>query len=874
MLVINTNVSNLILQRHFGKTNVALQTSLERLSSGFKINHAADDAANMALSEHMQTQVLGSSVAIDNAQHGLNFIDTAESTLANLGEIAQRIRELSIQAMNGTYSNMERAMMQNEVDELTKELYRQRNATKFNNVNVFGEKEEYPVDIINAEIKSDDDTSKTPLLKTAPVLKAGTSGVLEAAAIKKITEEEAIALGYNIIKTAEDFKNMDISEKNILMANINFDDITGWTQKNLTGELNGNGYSVNNYSNTKAMFATISGTVQNITLKDVDVNATTSTGALANTLSGKISDCTVTGSVTGTSAVGGLVGNATGSANITNCSMSGNINGTGNYVGGLVGNSQAVITNSSASGNVITKGSYAGGLVGASGGAITNCSTNGTVIGEGNYVGGLVGNSLATITKSSSKGKVEGKGSYTGGLVGNSTNAISNSNSSSTVNGSKSYVGGFAGASSGTISGCSSTGSVNGLATNTGGLVGYNTSTITSSKASGKVYGKGDNTGGLIGNNTNGTVTSCTASGIVESAGAYGGGLIGYCSNGKISLSSATGNVISDGTSCYGGLIGHLFNNSVVSECYATGNVKGNSSGQFGGLVGHIFSNSTIRDSYSTGDVIGNDVIGGSIGLAADATIENCYTTGNVFSNNIYAGGFVGKYNNNVYISNSYSQGFVTSRNGGAFSSGAGSSNFVNCHANAQQPAGVTISQMGVADEIKIWFDDNNNLGFLGSKYDLTSEVTPPQLTANPRYVPPKPIPPEPEKMNLELQVGANSDENNVLLVGSEFYLRNYYGNVSTVDNAKNTLNKTDELIQRITSHRALDGATTNRLACVIDSLEVQLTNTTASRSRILDTDFAKETSNFVRNKILQQSAAALFSQTHTSGQVAMMLLG
>ena len=817
MLAINTNIPNLVLQRHFAKTNVGLNTSLERLSSGFRINHAADDAANMAVSERMQSQILGSKVAIDNASHGLGFMTIADTTLGNFTEMAQRIRELSIQSMNGTYSDAERAMMQAEVEELTKELYRQRNATKFNSVNIFGLEEEIPV----PNDTGDDDTDTTPKVEPeigSPLIPSGPTGTPGTKSTGRISEDEARALGYNIIKTAEDFKNMNISQKNILMANINFNEISGWTTKNLTGELNGNGYSINNYNASTSLFGSVDGTVKNLTLNNVKITATSSCGALATTIKGTVDNCSISGDVTGTSSVGGLSGTATSVAKITNCKFSGNVKGSGNYTGGLIGNSQATIT---------------------------NCSTSGSVTSTGNY---------------------------TGGLVGNSSKAINNSTSSSTVNG-KGYVGGFAGASSSSITNCSASGYTEGTADSVGGLVGYNTSTITSSKASGNVLGQKNNIGGFVGNNTNGKIDKCSASGNVTGNGSFGGGFIGYCSGGTVSLSSATGKVVSHGTSCYGGLIGHLFNKAAVTECYATGDVQGNSSGQYGGLIGHIFSNATVKDSYSTGNVIGNDAIGGCIGLADNAIIENCYSTGNADSENAYAGGFIGKYNSGVHISNCYSKGSVTSRNGGAFSSGAGSVNFVNCYANAQQPDGVRKEQTGVTGENRIWFEDNSNLTFLGSKFDLTSDVNPPQITNNQRYVPPPPPPPPPVYHDIELQIGANSDEYNVLTIGTEFYFNNYYGDVSTVEKARETLNKTDNLISRLISQRAKAGAMMNRLGCVEDSLDVQVTNTSASLSRILDTDFAKETSNLVRNQILQSATAAIFSQTHSTASIALQLL-
>ena len=107
-LRINTNVAAANTARILRKSNVQLKKSLERLSSGLRINRAADDAAGLAIAEKMQTQVRGFQVAQRNSQDGISMIQTAEGALTEVGNMMQRIRELAVQSANGTNSTANR----------------------------------------------------------------------------------------------------------------------------------------------------------------------------------------------------------------------------------------------------------------------------------------------------------------------------------------------------------------------------------------------------------------------------------------------------------------------------------------------------------------------------------------------------------------------------------------------------------------------------------------------------------------------------------------------------------------------------------------------------------------------------------------------
>ena len=130
--VINTNVMSLNAQRNLSTNSASLATTIQRLSSGLRINSAKDDAAGLAISQRMTTQVRGMDVAARNANDGISLAQTAEGALSSIGENMQRIRELAVQAANGTNSAEDRAALQKEVKQLSDEITRVKDNSNFN----------------------------------------------------------------------------------------------------------------------------------------------------------------------------------------------------------------------------------------------------------------------------------------------------------------------------------------------------------------------------------------------------------------------------------------------------------------------------------------------------------------------------------------------------------------------------------------------------------------------------------------------------------------------------------------------------------------------------------------------------------------------
>ncbi len=135
-LRINSNVDAIAAHRHLSATSDAISQSMERLSSGLRINKAADDAAGLGISEKMRSQIRGLAQAQRNIQDGVSMVQTAEGNLDEVHSILQRVRELAVQYRNGSLSAAGKGAIQSEVDQLSAEITRIGNAAVFNGVSL------------------------------------------------------------------------------------------------------------------------------------------------------------------------------------------------------------------------------------------------------------------------------------------------------------------------------------------------------------------------------------------------------------------------------------------------------------------------------------------------------------------------------------------------------------------------------------------------------------------------------------------------------------------------------------------------------------------------------------------------------------------
>ena len=134
--IINTNILSLTAQRNLNRNQSEMAISMQRLSSGLRINSAKDDAAGLAISERFTTQIRGLNQAIRNANDGVSFAQTAEGALSTVGNALQRIRELAVQSINDTNSSSDRQALNNEVGQLISEINRVSSSTQFNGQNI------------------------------------------------------------------------------------------------------------------------------------------------------------------------------------------------------------------------------------------------------------------------------------------------------------------------------------------------------------------------------------------------------------------------------------------------------------------------------------------------------------------------------------------------------------------------------------------------------------------------------------------------------------------------------------------------------------------------------------------------------------------
>ncbi|TAH66289.1 MAG: flagellar biosynthesis protein FlgL [Anaerolineaceae bacterium] len=210
---INHNISALKANNQLSRTNRLLDASLERLSSGYRINSAADDSAGLAISEKMRTQISGLEQASRNASDGISVIQTAEGALIEVEAMLQRMRELSVQSANGIYTTEDRIAIQAEIDQLNEEITRISETTEFNtmtlldgNIDRKSFSSNNSVSLVSLSdtvavgdyaIKITQDARQAVIVGNKVALGEISPGVDHTTASRKITEDEAGSININ-----------------------------------------------------------------------------------------------------------------------------------------------------------------------------------------------------------------------------------------------------------------------------------------------------------------------------------------------------------------------------------------------------------------------------------------------------------------------------------------------------------------------------------------------------------------------------------------------------------------------------------------------------------------------------------------------------
>ncbi|WP_054957464.1 flagellin Hag [Paenibacillus dakarensis] len=233
-MIINHNIAAMNTHRQLGTNTANTNKSIEKLSSGLRINRAGDDAAGLAISEKMRGQIRGLDMASKNAQDGISLIQTAEGALNETHSILQRIRELAVQSANDTNTNDDRAELQQEVTELTKEITRISTDTEFNTKKLLD-----GAGVSNAVFQIGANTSQSITLSIGNMgaaslgissLAIGTQTGANAAlsvldnAIKKVSSERA-KLGANQNRLEHTINNLGTTSENLSAAESRIRDV-------------------------------------------------------------------------------------------------------------------------------------------------------------------------------------------------------------------------------------------------------------------------------------------------------------------------------------------------------------------------------------------------------------------------------------------------------------------------------------------------------------------------------------------------------------------------------------------------------------------------------------------------------------------------
>lgn len=376
MLNINTNLSSLVVQSNLKLSANGLNVAIERMTSGFRINHAKDNAANYAINTNLSTKISAYQVAEDNAIMGLDMVQTANSSLSQVSDILTRLRSLEMYVQNGTYGKGSLSAIKKEASALTAEISRILNNTEYGDKLFTTPARETQSGFVN-EVVHRDTSAMTTLESVDETVKltSGTysiSSAKELAKLATMTNNALVGTGVEFVLGAD----IDLSE---------YSNGEGWlsigSNARFCAKFDGNGYVVSNLyimnSFNKKEYLGLFGfcgrgcAIKNLGIEDVDITTIGATGALAGYVENvTISNCYVKrGKINGCGNAGGLFGHLAGYDNIslvTDCYSDVSVTST-QYAGGISGLMGNAIVRNCSSYSIIkslTKEGGAGGITG------------------------------------------------------------------------------------------------------------------------------------------------------------------------------------------------------------------------------------------------------------------------------------------------------------------------------------------------------------------------------------------------------------------------------------------------------------------------------------------------------------------------------
>lgn len=870
MINLNTNLGAMIVFSNLKVSTNGLNTAIERMTSGYKINRAGDNAANFSINTKLSTQIGAYSVAEENAMMGLDMLSTASSALDQMSNLASRLRCLAAQAQNGTYGTQSLSAVKSEANALVAEIKSIFGKTEYNGIKLLNS--------LSEKLIEDEPITQTPPAGIVP--DPSYNGFIEnpqdysdaevaaMTALSGVSSSTRIRDGQYSITTLEEFEQFAEMSRAakiqggefVLGADIDLSSYSAGegfipiaaginSSADFKCEFNGNGHTISNLyinrpdTDNVGLFSLMCD-VKNLCLTNVDVIGGKSTGALmgyAFSNSPEISNCYIaSGSVKGTTGVGGLVGRFSDiDGNILNCYSDAEVSGE-TKAGGLLGEiylPNGSVINSFSHGNVTASSDYAGGLIGYTERvSLENCYAEGNITGK-RFVGGVVGKAMEVIAVNCfAKGKVTGTssvGGFAGSAGGSSSgNIIENCYAYGEVIGEES-VGGFAGLTSGSTNGnglilkaCYALGNVT-ATQQVGGLVGFFSfhNSVYNCSATGTVKGTSC-VGGLIGDGyAMKEIKNCYSTGDVIAKGNFVGGIIGRTSNSNdtdITGCYSTGNI--SGVERVGGVMGFCDTILSLSDCYSTGNISGQK--DVGGVVGYLFwMRGPMTGCSSQGRVSGDTNIGGLVGQISsflDLSIDNCISSAEVSGNNS-AGSFIGRIEELKTIS-------VT-----------------NCKTAALDLDTIGSTSSSISNEVL-----QNMLN--GIEVVEVERV-------------------DPSKIKITLQVGINSDANSKLTFNTSFSAEVIDALLDIDILNTSALEVLDFFINEVNQKQVEYGAVENRLQSALEQISVSYDNLVSTQSTIRDADIAEESSSYIRNQILQQAASTLMATANQTPAIALQLL-
>ena len=429
MLSINTNLSSLIAQRSMKQSTNKLNQAIERMTTGAKINHAKDNAANYNIATNMTTKLGALQVAEDNALQGLEMINTTSETLSLIEDKLSRMRALSVQALNGSYGEKSLSAINSEAESLLNEITRLNDSATYNGIKLFntGKKE-----VTNAGKELE--LNEQGFLQE--VVRVDTSGMTK---LSSVDPNATLAVGEYSISTPEELAQLaEMTNAGLVEAGSTFTlandiDIGAWCRANeanggwipikLSGSnFNGNGYTIvnlyiNRNSSNQALFYGAQN-IKNLKLLNCNIKGKDYVAGIS-AKEADITNCSVKGSIEGENFTAGLMG-STYYADTSFCYFKGSVKGNNN-VGGIVS-----FNNYSYSDHCFVEGfvqgvNNVGGISGQSGVRQSRCSA---IVTGVSVVGGIVGSSNATYHELCFQGKVFGQ-EKVGGIVGEQYNYTS-----------------------------------------------------------------------------------------------------------------------------------------------------------------------------------------------------------------------------------------------------------------------------------------------------------------------------------------------------------------------------------------------------------------------------------------------------------------